>query len=371
MKVIIFNSQSSFSGVFYNFNKIAHNRAELMASYNFQALQILKTIKAKDFLDYLLIKSSSDRVKKIQFHATIICKGREKNQFELSEIAHKWMKKMGYKEQPYLIFFHYDTPRNHVHIVSSRVNAQGNYLPTFYEGLRAYEHLFDIIGLDTKRQALGDFDEASNYKFSSRREFLMLLHAKKYILRFKGNNLLMIRYGKVQAQINLDKIYNKLSAHPIDLPRRDVLRDLFYELKNQYSTVIKKVPLLVKNPFFSPLKYTSDFINALKERHQIDIVFSYTKNRLPTDYAVIDHATKQVFNGKDIMPIESLIRPVKTMASEEYTLTDDLGENYNLTASRQLIRETLLELSNLNFEITPDRDDRSLLRHRLLKKRSA
>ncbi len=371
MKVIIFNSQSSFNGVLYNFHKIANNRAELMASYNFQALQILKTIKAKDFLDYLLIKSSSDRVKKIQLHATILCKGREKNKFELTEIAHKWMEKMGYKEQPYLIFFHFDTLRNHVHIVSSRVNAQGNYLPTFYEGLRAYEHLFDIIGLDTKRKALDDFQEASNYNFSSRREFLMLLHAKKYILRFKGNNLLMIRYGKVQAQINLNRIYNKLSAHSMDLARRDVLRDLFYELKNQYSTGIKRVPFLIKNPFFSPLKYTSDFINALKEMHQIDIVFSYTNNRLPKDYAVIDHPTKQIFYGKDIMPIASLIRPEKTMGPEEYRLKEDLCENYSLPLSRQLLQETLLELSNLNFEITPDPDDRLLLRHKLVKKRSA
>src|SRR5690606_479731 len=173
MKVIIFNSQSSFSGVFYNFNKIAHNRAELMASYNFQALQILKTIKAKDFLDYLLIKSSSDRVKKIQFNATIICKGREKNQFELSEIGHKWKDKIVYKELTSLIFLHYDPPRSHVYSVSRRVNGQGNYSPTLYELLRAYEHLFDIIGLDTKTQALGDFDEASNDKYSSRTEFLM------------------------------------------------------------------------------------------------------------------------------------------------------------------------------------------------------
>lgn len=116
MKVIIFNSQSAFSGIVYNFNKVLQDRAQLMACYNFNALKMLKSVKAQDFLDYLSIKSISNRVKKIQFHATIICKGREKNKMELTEIAHQWMQKMGFREQPYLIFFHSDTTENHVHV---------------------------------------------------------------------------------------------------------------------------------------------------------------------------------------------------------------------------------------------------------------
>lgn len=370
MKVIIFNSQSAFSGIVYNFNKVLQNRAQLMACYNFSALQILKSIKAQDFLDYLSIKSISNRVKKIQFHATIICKSREKNQHELTHIAHQWMQKMGFSEQPYLIFFHSDTSENHIHIVSSRVSAKGNYIGLQYEGVKAYEHLNEVLGIDTKKQAINDFSQALTYKLSSRREFLMLLHAKKYILRIKSNELLMIRHGRVQGNFNLNSIYHKFTAHSPDLVRRDELKEIFNELSSRHSTAVKKVAFLVKNPPFSPFRYTSDFIKALKEQHQIELVFSGSKNRLPADYTIIDHSSRQLFNGKDIMPIENLIRPQKHINYQQESLQQH-HENYHASISSDLFKESLLMLSSLNFEITPDTDDSALLRSKLVKKRYA
>lgn len=239
-----------------------------------------------------------------------------------------------------------------------------------YEGIKAYEHLNDILGIDTKREAKSDFSHALTYKLSSRRDFLMLLHAKKYILRTSNNELLMIRYGKVQGKFNLNSIYNKFTAHSPDLGRRDQLREIFNDLNQQYSPAVRKVSFPVKNPPFSPFRYTSDFIKALKEIQQIDLVFSASKNRLPSDYTVIDHATKQLFHGKDIMPIENLIRPLKHIKHEQDSLQQH-HENYHVSTFNDLFKEPLLLLGSLNFEITPDPDDGALLRHKLVKKRYA
>ena len=44
---------------------------------------------------------------------------------QLSEIAHEYMQKLGYGEQPYIIFKHEDIDRHHLHIVTTNIDAQG------------------------------------------------------------------------------------------------------------------------------------------------------------------------------------------------------------------------------------------------------
>jgi len=44
---------------------------------------------------------------------------------ELTEMAHEYMQRMGYGDQPYIIVKHEDIDRHHLHIVSVRVNEQG------------------------------------------------------------------------------------------------------------------------------------------------------------------------------------------------------------------------------------------------------
>ena len=44
---------------------------------------------------------------------------------ELTEMAHEYMQRMGYGEQPYIIVKHEDIDRHHLHIISVRVDEQG------------------------------------------------------------------------------------------------------------------------------------------------------------------------------------------------------------------------------------------------------
>lgn len=45
--------------------------------------------------------------------------------FQLLEIAHDYMERMGYGDQPYVVFRHRDIGREHLHIVSSRIRPDG------------------------------------------------------------------------------------------------------------------------------------------------------------------------------------------------------------------------------------------------------
>ena len=63
---------------------------------------------------------------------------------QLREIAQEYMERMGYGEQPYIVFKHKDIERQHLHIVSLRVDEQGCKLPHDFEARRSMEILRDL-----------------------------------------------------------------------------------------------------------------------------------------------------------------------------------------------------------------------------------
>ena len=63
---------------------------------------------------------------------------------QLRETAKEYMERMGYGEQPYIVFKHKDISREHLHIVSLRVDEQGRKLPHDFEARRSMEILRDL-----------------------------------------------------------------------------------------------------------------------------------------------------------------------------------------------------------------------------------
>ena len=54
------------------------------------------------------------------------------------------MERMGYGDQPYIVFKHKDISREHLHIVSLRVDENGHKLPHDFEARRSMEILRDL-----------------------------------------------------------------------------------------------------------------------------------------------------------------------------------------------------------------------------------
>lgn len=52
---------------------------------------------------------------------------------QLTEIGQKYMERLGYGSQPYMIFKHEDIDRQHIHIVSTRVRPDGSLVPDNFE----------------------------------------------------------------------------------------------------------------------------------------------------------------------------------------------------------------------------------------------
>ena len=60
---------------------------------------------------------------------------------QLREIAQEYMERMGYGNQPYIVFKHTDIDREHLHVVSLRIDENGRKLSHDYEARRSMDIL--------------------------------------------------------------------------------------------------------------------------------------------------------------------------------------------------------------------------------------
>ena len=79
------------------------------------------------------------------FHASLNPSPEDKlTDEQLREIANEYMQKMGYGNQPYIVFKHKDIDREHLHVVSLRIDENGRKLPHDFEARRSMEILRDL-----------------------------------------------------------------------------------------------------------------------------------------------------------------------------------------------------------------------------------
>lgn len=84
------------------------------------------------------VETKKSKTKKNVFHASLSLKeGEEVNNQKFLEIAESFMKKMGYENQPYVVYRHYDKAHPHIHIVSSRVGPDGKKIKDSNEAKKA------------------------------------------------------------------------------------------------------------------------------------------------------------------------------------------------------------------------------------------
>ena len=110
----------------YNFKKVEKEEASiLLAQGLYQNKEETYTI-AEVFADMQALIPEKYRTKKMVFHCSLNPHPDEKLSDEtLMQIAKEYMEALGYGKQPYIVFKHNDIAREHIHIVSLRVDGEG------------------------------------------------------------------------------------------------------------------------------------------------------------------------------------------------------------------------------------------------------
>lgn len=122
----------------YNFKKVQHDEAAVLC-----VNELRKGFDGTFQMDKVLADMQKAipeqcRTKKTVFHCSLNPHPDEKLSDErLTQIAKEYMEELGYGKQPYIVFKHNDIAREHIHIVSLRVDSQGRKINDKFEKRRS------------------------------------------------------------------------------------------------------------------------------------------------------------------------------------------------------------------------------------------
>jgi hypothetical protein len=298
MIVHILPPATGFPAVSYNSDKVDRNKGELMAVSGFGMLRGFRQLRPEDYKHHLaMVSATNKQVKRPQFHAVISAEGKTSDKNVLTAIGEEWLSAMGYSNQPYLIIFHKDTANNHIHLVTSRVAANGKKISDSFEKIRAVSELNRILGVDAKRDAQSAITAALAFNFGTEAQFRLILESKGYILREKSGAYQIIRFGKLLGSIDRESVMMRSNQTLTDEKRRLQLKALFHKYAAVYATELKK----------GRKDYSSDFSLFLKNSFGVELSFHASGDKPPYGYTVVDHACNNVFKGSEIMPLKVLL----------------------------------------------------------------
>ena len=291
MIATILPSSTTFHAVDYNERKVSEGVAELLEMKNFGFVGQIEPYTSDQLKRYLMLYTSrNERIKVPQFHLAISCRGDEYTYEQLLDIAHQYLKEMGYGEdgQPILIYAHHDTDNHHIHIVTSRVAPDGHKIDDHHERVHSQEVINRIMGENQQQRASEAVKNAFEYKFATLNQFKAILESSGYECYEKDDKLCVKRDGHVIDTLPQITIQQHLQTFEPDERRRKQLRAIL--LKYRDMTADKE-----------------ELRQLMKQKFGVDLIFHGSKDK-PYGYTIIDHQSKTVLKGGDVLKLKDLLQ---------------------------------------------------------------
>ena len=291
MIATILPSSTTFHAVEYNERKVAKGQAVLLEMKNFGYVGAVDGYTPEQLQQFLMDYSArNEHIRKAQFHVAISCRGHEYSQEQLLDIAHQYLHEMGYDDegQPLLIYAHHDTDNNHLHIITSRVNPDGQKIDHNHERIRSQEAINKIVGEDEELRASLFLKEALGYKFNSLTQLKAIMEASGYECFERDGNLEIARGGRVRTKISMDDLTAGFST--IDERKS-------YKRRRQLGAIIKKYRNMVSS--------RGELADIMQKKFGVSLIFFGSKDK-PYGYMIVDHHKQSVYKGGSVLSIKQL-----------------------------------------------------------------
>ena len=302
----ILKPSATFHGIDYNERKKTKGKAALLYFNNFMHLQEgSKTInckEAKDFMEWW--SGSNKRIQNKQFHAILSCKGKSIPLKRLKDYGLEIMGKLGYKGNPGVVYGHDDARHHHIHIITTRIDADGKKVPHHFEKKRANQILNVIMGTDYSKEVKNDIEQVMSYHAQTLAQYKMLFELRGYDTKKDEAQLNLFKYGTKQGELSLREIENRIHQ-PFDNNSKKIAA-LIYKYKKQYAVKLEKEDGVK----YSTKKKTlqSDLTRFLHQTFGLQFIFFSAKgHEQPYGYAIIDHKNKAVYKGSDVLKMQTLL----------------------------------------------------------------
>jgi Relaxase/Mobilisation nuclease domain len=320
----------------YNEKKVQQEKAECIHAENYllnpdQMNFYQKMERLQDLI------SLNERAKKSNtLHISLNFDPSEKfSQEKLTEIAKVYMEKIGFGEQPYLVYQHHDAGHPHLHILTTNIKQDGKRIDTYnigrHQSEKARKEIEQHFGLikaegkkieqakelypvntqkvhygksETRRSITNVLDLVLNhFKYTSLPELNAVL--KQYnVMADRGNEkgiiyksngllyrLLDEKGNKIGVPVKASLIYSQPTLKNLEkkFEENELARQLDKKkLKTSIDWVLAKSPANLKQ-----------FIDELK-KEKIQTIIRENKAGIKYGITFIDYRSKAVFNGSDL-----------------------------------------------------------------------
>ncbi|NTS43032.1 relaxase/mobilization nuclease domain-containing protein [Flavisolibacter sp. BT320] len=257
------------------------------------------------------------------------------SQERLVQIASSYLSKIGFSEQPYLVYEHRDAGHPHIHIVTTNIQENGRRINTYNIGKnqsqkarKEIEEAFGLVKASGKKTAQKGADDITatqkiRYgKTDTKRAITnvlhYVLHSYHYTSHAELNAVLKLYNLAADAGADGSRIHRNRGllyrilderGYPIGVPIK--ASSIFFKPTLPYLEVQFKKGEGAREPFKQGLKTAIDFqlyqrpINLAEFVHRLQgekVTVTLRKNTQEVVYGLtyIDHRTKAVFNGSDL-----------------------------------------------------------------------
>lgn len=324
----ITGGKSIYGALKYNGLKTENGKAEVILQYNmFESPdnRFDMALCLRSFEPYLI---ANNRTENPVIHISLNPDPKDKvNDEQLSEMAEKYMKEMGYGNQPYIVFKHSDIDREHLHIVSIRVDETGRKIKSDFEhrrsmdvcrkleqeyGLRkaGKEQQTDISELKKINYQRGDIKHQvgnivkylfDNYQFQSFGEFRTLLELFNVTVEESKGVINDKPYQGLLYVATDDKGKRIGTPFKSSLFGKSVGYDALQRKFGQSGEVIKDKQLREKlyptvKQIMKQAMSKEDFVLLMKEKG-IGVIFRQNETGRIYGVTFIDHKNQTVLNG--------------------------------------------------------------------------
>ncbi|TPG44160.1 relaxase/mobilization nuclease domain-containing protein [Flavobacterium pectinovorum] len=333
--VAVINTGRSIRAIFnYNENKVSVGAAQCIGEGNYpmDVQDMNASVKLNMFLKLLELNENVTR-NSVHISLNFDPSEKELSKEKLMEIAGTYMDKIGFGDQPYLVYQHHDAGHPHIHIVSIKVKADGSRIDMQNIGKnqsetarKEIETQFNLVRAESKKKTTaidlkpvnvlkinyGNSDSKKaiagilnavipHYKFTTLGELNAVLNLYNVsVLQGKEDSKMFLHKGLLYQIINADKkpIGVPIKASSFHFrPTLKALEQKFEANKKNRIPDMKRVRNSIDMAFLKNSNINLDELEKKLLKEGIAVIYRQSSQRLIYGITYVDHTTKCVFNG--------------------------------------------------------------------------
>jgi hypothetical protein len=298
MVAIIKTSHSIRSIFYYNENKVKAGVAECISAGNYPS-DVDKMTDIMKLNRFIKRAELNENAKRNSVHISLNFDPSEKHSKEkLIAIADTYMDKIGFGEQPYLVYQHHDAGHEHLHVVSINIEKDGKRIDLHHLGIRksepARKEIEELFGL-VKAEGRKKKEEFSLKPISMGRVQYGRIESKKAIFNVLNEVVNQYRYSSLAELNAVLKQYNVLADRGNENSKIFLTKGLVYRILDEQG---KPIGVPIKASSF----YNKPTLKFLEEKFKVNQV------RRPLDKTRVKNAIDTALLRERSMPITELAR---------------------------------------------------------------